>query len=322
MSLTDMQEFDDQFLVRYLLGSLPHEEAERLDELSVTTEEVALRLDAVENDLVDAYVRGELSGETLDRFKSHYLSSTRRHEKVRFAEALLEFENKSAPAEIAPAMSHAGSITSEAPWHLSSRWKFFTAPLSIPRWSLAGITLVMLLVGSLLLINNLRLRKQVTEAEADLAVFDGREQQLQTQLTEQQSANASTLKELEQVRESQMNLDQLRTISMLLPPPTRGTILTPTVSVPAGTDLVVLILELESEDFPAYRAELKDPVTHHLIWRSGILKSAPGGEHKGISIGFRASVLKPKNYVVEVTGVPLRGAPEFISTYPFRAMLE
>jgi hypothetical protein len=49
---------DDEQLVRYLLGLLPDEEAERLDELSIADDELAWRLRAVEDDLVDAYVTG------------------------------------------------------------------------------------------------------------------------------------------------------------------------------------------------------------------------------------------------------------------------
>ena len=79
---------DDSVLVRYLVGSLPDAEAERLDELSVADDEFALRLSAAEHDLVDAYVNGELSGDTLDRFRSRYLTAPARGEKVAFAETL------------------------------------------------------------------------------------------------------------------------------------------------------------------------------------------------------------------------------------------
>ncbi|MBZ5552794.1 MAG: hypothetical protein LAO21_08755 [Acidobacteriia bacterium] len=322
MSLSDKQGYDDQLLVRYLLGSLPNEEAEHLDELSIADDEFALRLNAVENDLVDAYARGDLSGETQDRFKSFYLSSMNRREKVRFAETLLGYENRTADAQIAPALSPFRSAPSEGPSQQSSRRRFFPLPPLVPQWTLAGLALVMLLAGGLLLMDNLRLRKQVTEAEAGRAALGEREQQMKTQLTEQRSASARTLKELEQAREPQVNLDQLRTISLFLLPATRGAGQIPTISVPTGTDLAVLLLALESDDFPAYRAELKDPANHHLIWRSGNLKSTSGGEYKAVSISFRADVLKPQNYLVELTGVPSRGAPEFISTYPFRAMLK
>ena len=46
----------------YLLGQLPESETERLDELSITDDECAERIRAVEHDLVDAFARGELAG--------------------------------------------------------------------------------------------------------------------------------------------------------------------------------------------------------------------------------------------------------------------
>ena len=71
---------DVQKMIHYLLGSLPEKEAERLDELSITDDDFALRLNDAENDLVDAYVRGELSAETRERFKTFYLASSKRRE--------------------------------------------------------------------------------------------------------------------------------------------------------------------------------------------------------------------------------------------------
>ena len=112
MSSREHQQYDEQLVIRYLLGSVPEAEAERLDELSVADEEFASRLAAVENDLVDAYVRGEMAAETRDRFQSYYLSSSRRREKVNFAEALLAVPVPSAAPESipAPAQGRANSI--------------------------------------------------------------------------------------------------------------------------------------------------------------------------------------------------------------------
>ena len=80
---------DDRQLVRYLVGLLPEEEAERLDEQSIVLDEVAARLSCVENDLVDAYVSGALEADILERFESFYLTSPQRCEKVKFAERFL-----------------------------------------------------------------------------------------------------------------------------------------------------------------------------------------------------------------------------------------
>src|SRR5437016_1683413 len=62
----------DDHLVRYLLGDLPEEEMDRLDELSVTDEEFVQRLRETEYDLVDACARGELTGELQSRVRAFY----------------------------------------------------------------------------------------------------------------------------------------------------------------------------------------------------------------------------------------------------------
>src|SRR5947209_6214510 len=142
---------DDQILVQYLLGSLPEDQSERLDELSVSDEDFVWRLHAAENDLVDAYVRNTLSGETLERFRSFYLSSPLRREKVKVAETLL-------------------ALKYEPP--SSRRW--FSAPMVIPRWGLAASLAGALLLAGVLIYDNARLRYQVQE---EAKKEDARQQQ-------------------------------------------------------------------------------------------------------------------------------------------------
>ena len=80
---------DDRQLIRYLLGLLTDEEAERYDEQSIVDDDLAARLRVVEDNLVDAYVNGTLEEDLRQRFESFYLSSPRRREKVRFAARFL-----------------------------------------------------------------------------------------------------------------------------------------------------------------------------------------------------------------------------------------
>src|SRR5215471_6935099 len=103
-------------MIEYLLGSLPEKEAERLDELSITDDAFVSRLNDVENDLVDAYVRGELSGEIRERFRSFYLASPKRRAKVRFAETLLAHGKRAARANVASETARTGS-RAEQPYH-------------------------------------------------------------------------------------------------------------------------------------------------------------------------------------------------------------
>src|SRR5262249_30026514 len=97
----------DQQLLRYLLGMLSPDEADRIDELSVVDDDIAARLRNVEDDLVDGYVRGALSGDMLQRFESHYLSSPLRRERVSFARQFVPAVDRAMPTagSVAPGRS-------------------------------------------------------------------------------------------------------------------------------------------------------------------------------------------------------------------------
>ena len=135
-----------QDLIEYLLGSLSETEAERFDALSVSDKDFADELSAVETDLVDAYVQGELTGQTLTRFEGHYLASPLRREKVEFARELQSYgRNYGAktiePAGVAatPERAHAGFLA----------WLgFFTKQSRAMRWGLAAAAAVLMTAGT------------------------------------------------------------------------------------------------------------------------------------------------------------------------------
>lgn len=78
----------DRTLVRYLLGALPQDEAELLDERSIADEALADRLRALEHDLADAYARGELPDDERTAFERVFLATSAGREDVRLARAL------------------------------------------------------------------------------------------------------------------------------------------------------------------------------------------------------------------------------------------
>jgi hypothetical protein len=315
MSLPNAHAPDDQ-LVRYLVGSLPEDETEQLDELSIADDRFAAQLSAVENDLVDAYVKGELPGDTLERFKAKYLSSPATRDKVTFAEALLRYQQS--PATV-PARA--------------ARDRRFAVPrLVVPQWGWAVAATLFLAATGYLVVENNRLRRGMSDAGAARAVLEAREQQLQRQVAEQQSANAETARELAQIREAlaqrasatAANPPASRTViaSFVLLPPTRGAGDLPTIAIPPGTQAVTLHVDLESEDFPVYRAELKDTGTERIIWRGDNLRAAPRDGARSLSLTLDGNVLKRQTYTLDVIGVPPRGAPESVGSYPFRVVVK
>src|SRR5580693_7946654 len=139
-------EVADAVLLRYLLGALPVDEAEPIEEASLVDGALAARLNALECDLVDEYVRGEMEGPNLARFQSGYLSSPLRAQKV----------------EVAPALSYgkasAGAISS------GSRLGMFRA------WPMLGIVsaaavLILIVALGFLTSRNKRLRNEVAETK-------------------------------------------------------------------------------------------------------------------------------------------------------------
>lgn len=306
MSFQDKPVYDDQVLTRYLLGALSSEEAERLDQLSIADDETAARIQSVENDLVDSYVRSELTGRNLQDFESFYLNSARRREKVHLARALFTFESRMKPE---PARMEGASVPSRG-----ETGHGFRLPRFLLSWQFASAAVLLIVVAGFFFLEYLRLRR-LNDLQVRQAAIEQQGQQLRKQLDDDRRA----LAELgERSRQSETTTGAPKTVALLLPPPTRGAARLPTVSVPAGTDFVLVLLELETGDFPAYRATLKQPAGNTILWSSGKLEAESLGERKVLTISLPASLLRQQNYLVDLTGLPTRASPEPIGSYSFR----
>jgi hypothetical protein len=290
---------DNQLVVRYLVGGVSEEEAERLDELSIVDDAFAQRLREAENDLVDAYVNGELSGETLALFETRYLALPDRREKVQFAETLHAYRRRQ-DARVDPR-----AIPQKRSWSRLA-----------PQWGLAA-AVVLLAAGTMYLFDaNRRLHHQVASLSAERGTMRAREGDLQKRLAEQQFAAARATNDLARLQES---LGQRQVPpSFVLPPVTRGAGELTTLAIPSAASEVRLELQLELDEFPGYRAALKVPSSDRTLWRSGALKSAGGAGSKSVAITLPATLLKPRTYSVDLTGIPSSGEEEVIGSYTFR----
>jgi len=82
------QPLADETIVAYLLGELPADESDRLEEAVFHRNELAEQVFVVEEELVDDYVWDRLTADRRARFERHYLITERRIERVRFAAGL------------------------------------------------------------------------------------------------------------------------------------------------------------------------------------------------------------------------------------------
>jgi outer membrane murein-binding lipoprotein Lpp len=297
MSATDKPQYDDGLVIQYLLGAMPEAEAVRLDELSIADDEFATRLVSVENDLVDAYVRGQLAGADLERFRSHYLLSPVRREKVRFAEAL------ASTADRAPAPS---AVPEPGRW-----WEWLR-----PAWQFAAAACLLLLAGGYLFYQNGQLRSQIGQAQQDRDTLQAREQQLQQQIEAQRSAAAAP----QESRPPAPARTSLNAVALVLLPQTRGIEPPATIALAPDADSVNLQLQLEDDDFRAYRVRLKEPATNRILWQSDPLKSLARGTTKSVPVSLPAAALTPRTYSLELSGIPARGAAVSLSGYALRVV--
>lgn len=90
------------------------------------------------------------------------------------------------------------------------------------------------------------------------------------------------------------------------------------ITIPAAADYVALSLELEAEDFPGYRAALKNPATNQIVWRGGRLKVS--GKDKTVHVRLPAGSLISQNYVVELSGISATGLGENAGSYSFKVV--
>jgi hypothetical protein len=333
----EKERYNDQMMIQYLLGSLPEEETERIEELCFVDDEFAVRLNAVENDLVDAYVRGKLSGEKLERFGSHYLASPKRRKKVKTAKVFHAYaENAVATGRVAlaPGLSwtYAESVTPSL--HLRR------PPFIFPRLALTAAAVLALTVVGWLIFELARLRSQIDQTESTRISLEQRGRELQGLLEQQRIASSAIEKELERVREEkerverQMALERqiagskspsstanLNILPFILTAPARTTGQVAAITIPSGTDFVVLQAELEPDDYSSYKAELLyQPGKTPAGWKRERLKSRALGESRVIDIAIPANLLKSREYFLAVTGISDRGIAEGERGYLFRVV--
>src|SRR5215212_3878191 len=96
----------DERIIAYLLEELPEKDIEQFEDECFAQEDWPTEIDAVEKELIDAYLRDELTPERQQRFEQNYLITEARQERVVMAAALLrhidEYDAASKTAAPAP----------------------------------------------------------------------------------------------------------------------------------------------------------------------------------------------------------------------------
>jgi hypothetical protein len=311
------QPFNQQAITQYLLGTLSQAETERFDELSVTDDHFVEALNSTENDLIDAYVNGELKGPLLDRFESHYLISPIKREKVELARAFLD-QGRRFITQTGGEVERASSRDS---------WKLFPL-LAGWRWRMGlavGGSIILVVLAWLVLENSRRFRNTENQtvknqeelrkdAEAELSRQPTKPQEAKTPETAKKDEPTSIGGDEEKV--SPPNTPRLATI--VLSPQMRGVTEAPAVSIPSKAEYLGVRLELEPNDYSDYKVVLLSQTTGEILWRSGRVRGEKTDDGKVLVLRLPARLLKSRSYALQVSGLSETGVEETISDYPFR----
>ena len=297
MAIPPTPPISDDHLVRYLLGALPTDEAERLDERTFVDDELAERLRVVEDDLVDSYAAGTLSGERLQRFESFYLASPRRRSKAAFAKGLQGAIEKS--------MRQPRAVPDTAPQGSTRKGRALWWPLA------AAAALVV--ATSALLLQNMTLRRELRDSARQVEVADQRVTEASQQLSVEQKATAAAKQALADVRAAQ----PLAAVALVLLPQTRGVTSVPILMVPPGTPSVPLTLALETAGGPSFEVALRDPASNRTIWRSPSLASHRVRQTPMVPVALPGALLKAQHYALDLFELRTGNGPEFVNSYAF-----
>ncbi|MFY9553479.1 MAG: hypothetical protein WAV20_21075 [Blastocatellia bacterium] len=314
---------DHKTIAQYLLGELSDQEKARLEEQYFADDDLFEEFLVVEGELTDAYVRGELYGRERERFEARFLVLPRQHQRVEIARALVDYATESS-ALVAPVVLKRKPVL----W-----WPSFLAKIVGKNRAItlafAAAVIVILVGGSLFIVETVRLRNQVERIEADRTETLKREQELERQLAEQGQHNEQLAEELQRERSQRELLEQelikpqrstLSAITFILTPDlVRGAGEPKRLIIPQHADLVRVQIGLDQDDHKSYRVFL-ETVDGKRIWGSGSLKVQSHKSGKVVTLGLPASLFTKRDYIMTLSGVNADGSLENVSEYYFSVL--
>jgi anti-sigma factor RsiW len=289
-----MDSDQEKQMVQYLLGQLSEQEQVELERQYLMDDALFEELLAIEEELRDTYVRGELSKADRQAFEQRLLILPHQKEKQEFARTLRQY--------LAQEGTPAGPLA-----HVVAKWKSLLRILGAqPRTVLIpalSMTLVVLVGGSGLLVRRSMQSSRYAPATASTA------SRLPGQAPQPQPQTSIPAPEQE-----------AGTVTFLLTPGLiRGGVeeSRPLV-IPAGVGRVRLEARVDVDgDYSNYEAVLQT-AENKRIWSEGNLNAQTFPAGKRVFIVLSGSLLPPGDYILTLSGLTAAGRPESVAEYAFR----
>ena len=308
--------------MQYLLGSLSEEEKAKLEERYFSDDVEFEELEIAEDELVDSYVRNELSHGDRKRFEDAVRVSARLSERVTFARLFSE-------------RTAIGVDRKPLPVTPSSPWYNFIFGQSVPgqrslRFAFT-VSLILLIAGLVLTVSWFKLRDANQNLTAERTRIEKEQADLRLQLDSQKSQMHELASELQteiNERQSQEKLvEELQAKSNI---PKGSTALIALVAGTArggsganhlvinkNTTLVKLTMNLGPAEYPMYGVSITTP-EGNVVYRTRKLRSPEKSGNTTITVQFGAGLLSAGDYIIRVQGFSQSGATEPAADYSLR----
>ncbi len=322
-----MSVLNREVAMNYLLNRLSEEERTNLETAFFSDNAQFEQLEIAEDELIDQYVRNELSDNDREQFDAAILISPRLKERVAIARVLAAKTADYNSIQTEPSVSRE-NIPQPQSW-----WRGLVYPSLTWRANLAMAAILIVMFGGIgFMIGRLKSRgesqlltAQKRELEARVAELESRNQSLASQLQVdygQSEAPQKPPEELPSQKEPNDNsppTQPVLTNLVLLPGGTRGPGSVSEVALQPKTSAVRLTLHLANADYDSYRIVVRTAEMKNISSKTGV---KPKNQKNGpvLMLDLSAHLLPPGDYVVQLFGVTSSGSTEPAADYSFRIL--
>jgi len=263
---------------QYLLGQLSQEEQTQLEERLLADGAFYEELLIEEDELVDRYLRGDLSAQETEGFETHFLHSPGRQQQLRFAGALKKY----VASEVATQSHEEPAVMELTDDHVAvigpppGQWRLFSLlhiQSPVVGFALAAAVLVVVFGSAWVMVRNWSQRPQREPHDI-----------------------------LAQVLTPGLSRDDRAGIKKF--------------DIPAGKDTVRLQMDLAADDYQVYRALLQDAAGTVILQQDGLKAQNLNGRF-AVIVDVAAKLLPAGYYQIKLKGITASGNDENVGSYNF-----
>lgn len=312
----------EKIICRYLLGDLPEAERLALEQEFFADDETFEQVWAVENDLIDRYVRGRLTPVDKELFEKNYLASPVHRERLDFSRTLIQTADSSALPQTPPSENR-----QSLPW-----WMAFTQLFrgNLMPLGMAAMMVLLIIGGIWLFTERARLRNQMNQLEDAKKTEQQRREELEKKIETERQRREELASELDRLRQQQQTkpegepatppppdaAEPRSVVSLLLSPMIlRGGDEAPPLKITQGIKEVRLQLKTQEAEARNFRASIRT-VEGATIW-NGTANRRSGAI---VNVLVPAALLSTNDYILTLTATDSGSEPQEIGRYFFRVV--